>query len=163
MIKNIYFSFLFITLLSFNGCSGYKPIFSSNNLDFTITKYTINGNKKLGKQLYSKLYNLSKSTKVNKNRNIILLINISSNKNETSKDSAGKVLEYKITLKAKIEILNSSNENVILNEVFVESSNYKVQSRYSETLKLENTTIENLINQAYQDLLIKFAQNIDLK
>ena len=163
MIKNIYFSFLFITLLSFNGCSGYKPIFSSNNLDFTITKYTINGNKKLGKQLYSKLYNLSKSTKVNKNRNIILLINISSNKNETSKDSAGKVLEYKITLKTKIEILNSSNENVILNEVFVESSNYKVQSRYSETLKLENTTIENLINQAYQDLLIKFAQNIDLK
>ena len=163
MIKNIYFSFLFITLLSFNGCSGYKPIFSSNNLDFTITKYTINGDKKLGKQLYSKLYNLSKSKKVNKNRNIILLINISSNKNETSKDSAGKVLEYKITLKAKIEILNSSNENVILNEVFVESSNYKVQSRYSETLKLENTTIENLINQAYQDLLIKFAQNIDLK
>ena len=163
MIKNIYFSFLFITLLSFNGCSGYKPIFSSNNLDFTITKYTINGDKKLGKQLYSKLYNLSKSKKVNKNRNIILLINISTNKNETSKDSTGKVLEYKITLKAKIEILNSSNENVILNEVFVESSNYKVQSRYSETLKLENTTIENLINQAYQDLLIKFAQNIDLK
>ena len=163
MIKNIYFSFLFITLLSFNGCSGYKPIFSSNNLDFTITKYTINGDKKLGKRLYSKLYNLSKSKKVNKNRNIILLINISSNKNETSKDSTGKVLEYKITLKAKIEILNSSNENVILNEVFVESSNYKVQSRYSETLKLENTTIENLINQAYQDLLIKFAQNIDLK
>ena len=163
MIKNIYFSFLFITLLSFNGCSGYKPIFSSNNLDFTITKYTINGDKKLGKQLYSKLYNLSKSKKVNKNRNIILLINISSNKNETSKDSTGKVLEYKITLKAKIEILNSSNENVILNEVFVESSNYKVQSRYSETLRLENTTIENLINQAYQDLLIKFAQNIDLK
>ena len=163
MIKNIYFSFLFITLLSFNGCSGYKPIFSSNNLDFTITKYTINGDKKLGKRLYSKLYNLSKSKKVNKNRNIILLINISSNKNETSKDSTGKVLEYKITLKAKIEILNSSNENVILNEVFVESSNYKVQSRYSETLRLENTTIENLINQAYQDLLIKFAQNIDLK
>jgi len=163
MIKNIYFSFLFIALLSFNGCSGYKPIFSSNNLDFTITKYTINGDKKLGKRLYSKLYNLSKSKKVNKNRNIILLINILSKKNETSKDSTGKALEYKITLNAKIEILNFSNENVILNEVFVESSNYKVQSRYSETLKLENTTIENLINQAYQDLLIKFAQNIDLK
>ena len=163
MIKNTFFSFLFITLLSFNGCSGYKPIFSSNNLDFTITQYTINGDKKLGKQLYSKLYNLSKSKKVNKNRNIILLINISTNKNETSKDSTGKVLEYKITLNAKIEILNSSNENVILNEVFVETSNYKVQSRYSETVKLENTSVENLINQAYQDLLIKFAQNIDLK
>ena len=26
-----------------------------------------------------------------------------------------------------------------------------------------NHIIENLINQAYQDLLIKFAQNIDLK
>ena len=163
MIKNTFFSFLFIALFSFSGCSGYKPIFSSNNLDFTITKYTITGDKKLGKRLYSKLYNLSKSKKINKNRNIILLIDISSNKSETSKDSAGKVLEYKITLNTKIEILDSSNENVILNEFFAESSNYKVQSRYSETVKLENTSVENLINQAYQDLLIKFAQNINLK
>ena len=88
---------------------------------------------------------------------------MSSNKNETSKDSSGKVLEYKINLNTKIEIRDSSNNNIILNEIFVGSSSYKVQNQYSETLKLENTSTENLINQAYQDLLIKFAQNIDLQ
>ena len=160
MTKNIYFAALLIVLLSLSGCSGYKPIFSSNNLDFTITEYTINGNKSLGKQLYSKLYNLSKSKKIDKDRNIILLIDMSSNKNETSKDSSGKVLEYKITLNTKIKIRDSSNNNIILDEVFIRSSSYKVQSQYSETLKLENTSTENLINQAYQDILMKFAQNI---
>ena len=34
------------------------------------------------------------------------------------------------------------------------------QDQHTETLKLESTSIENLINQTYQDLLIKFAQNI---
>jgi len=162
MIKNIYFAAILIVLLSLAGCSGYKPIFSSNNLDFTITEYQINGNKRLGKQLYSKLYNLSKSKKINRDRNIILLIDMSSNKNETSKDSSGKVLEYKITLNSKIEIRDSSNNNIILDEIFIRSSSYKVQSQYSETLKLENTSTENLVNQIYQDLLIKFAQNISL-
>lgn len=160
MIKNIYFTGILIILFLLNGCSGYKPIFSSNNLDFSITEYKISGNKRLGKQLYSKLYNLSKSKKINKDRNIKLLIDISSKKNETSKDSSGKVLEYKIILNAKIKITDSSNNNIILDEVFAESSSYKVQSQYSETLKLENTSIENLINQTYQNLLIKFAQSI---
>ena len=163
MIKNIFFVLLLISSLSFNGCAGYKPIFSSNNLDFTITEHTINGDKRLGKKLYSMLYKLSKSKKINKDRNIILLIDATSNKNETSKDSSGKTLEYKITLNAKIKILDSLSKNIILNEVFVRSSSYKVQSQYSETLKLENTSIENLMNQTYKDLLIKFAQNIDLK
>lgn len=158
MIKNISFALLLITSLLLIGCSGYKPIFSSNNLDFTIDKYTINGDKRLGKKLYSKLYNLSQTKKVNKDKNIILLIDILSNKNQTSKSSSGKVLEYKITLNAKIEIKDSSNNTTVLNEVFSRSSSYKVQSQYSETLKLENTSTENLINQIYQELLIKFAQ-----
>jgi len=161
MIKNISFSLLLIASLILSGCSGYKPIFSSNNLDFTIDKYTINGDKRLGKKLYSKLYNLSKTKKINKDKNIILLIDISSNKNQTSKSSSGKVLEYKITLNAKIEIKDSSNNTTVLNEVFSRSSSYKVQSQYSETLKLENTSTENLINQIYQELLIKFAQKYD--
>ena len=160
MIKNIYFSFLLIALLSFNGCSGYKPIFSSNNLDFTITKYTINGDKKLGKQLYSKLYNLSKSKKVNKNKNIILLINISSNKNETSKDSAGKVLEYRITLNTKIEIREYLTENKILNQTFNSSIIYKVQDQYSDTIKLENKSIDDLIEKTYQELIIRISESI---
>ena len=50
--------------------------------------------------------------------------------------------------------------NEILNENFDFSSVYKAQDQYSETIKLENRAIENLINKIYQDLLIKLSQNI---
>ena len=39
MIKKIFFTILLIGLIPLTGCAGYKPIFSSNNLDFTITEY----------------------------------------------------------------------------------------------------------------------------
>ena len=48
----------------------------------------------------------------------------------------------------------------IINNNFALSSSYKVQAQYSETIKLENKTTENLINQTYQELLIKLTENI---
>ena len=48
----------------------------------------------------------------------------------------------------------------ILNETFVFSSTYTVQDQYSETIKLENKSLENLINETYEDLLIKLIENI---
>ena len=90
-----------------NGCAGYKPIYSNNNLEFKIVDYTIKGDKRLGNKIYSKLYNLSRTKKnLDSDKSIILLIDTSLNKNETSKDSSGKILEYKLTLIAKIEILD---------------------------------------------------------
>ena len=145
-----------------NGCAGYKPIYSNNNLEFKIVDYTIKGDKRLGNKIYSKLYNLSRTKKnLDSDKSIILLIDTSLNKNETSKDSSGKVLEYKLTLIAKIEILDFLSNDQILNQTFVSSLNYKVQSQYSETIKLENSSIEDLIDKTYKDLLVKLAQNIN--
>ena len=43
----------------------YRPkcttIFGSKNINFNIANYSIEGNKILGKKIYSKLFNLSKS------------------------------------------------------------------------------------------------------
>ena len=50
--------------------------------------------------------------------------------------------------------------NEILNENFSFSSVYKPQDQYSETIKLENQTTQNLINNIYQDFLIKFSANL---
>ena len=38
------------------------------------------------------------------------------------------------------------------------SIGYKVQDEHSDTLKLENQNIYNLINKTYQDTLIKISQ-----
>ena len=54
---------LFVLFININGCSGYKPIYVSSNFEFEIADYLIEGDKKLGNEIYSKLYNLTRSNK----------------------------------------------------------------------------------------------------
>jgi len=158
-MKKIIYSILILIFL--NSCAGYKPIFNSTNLQFKIADYSIEGNKILGKKIYAKLNRLSKSNKDDQNiRAINLLINSSKYKNSTAKDSAGNVVAYKITLKTKIEVTDFLTDDKILGQTFTSSVSYTVQSRQSDTLKLENRSIDNLIDKTYADLLIKLSQNI---
>ena len=160
-------SYLFISLIlliNISACAGYKPVFSSSNLKFKIADYSITGDKKLGNQIYSKLYNFSKSIKNQENiTKIFITINVSKEKNATIKNSAGKILEYKINLNTAVIVKNYLTGDKILDSEFTLSSSYKVQDQYSETMKLENKSTENLINLTYQELLIKLSENILLK
>ena len=161
MKKIAYLIFTIVFLISISGCSGYKPIFASKNLQFKISDYSIEGNKILGNKIYSKLYNLSKTQKDDQNaRSLSLLIKVSKDKHATSKNSAGKILEYKITLKTEVKIIDSITDDKILNKTFVSSLTYKVQDQYSDTVNIENRSIENLINKIYQELLIKFSETL---
>ena len=161
MKKIFYLLISFIILINIGACAGYKPIFGSSNLEFKIAEYSISGNKKLGNIIYFKLYDLSRSTKKTlETKNIYLLINVSKDKKATAKDSAGKILGYKINLSTTITAKNLMTGNEMLNETFSYSSTYKTQDELFETKKLENQTIENLINTTYQDLLIKLSANL---
>ena len=73
------------------------------------------------------------------------------------KNNAGKILEYEINLNTKIIISNFLTNQEILNKDFNYSIGYKVQDEHSETIKLENKNIENLIDKTYQDALIKIS------
>ena len=161
-MKNIYkFIIPIIALILLNECSGYKPIFSTQNLQFKIDSYSIKGNKILGNKLYSKLHNISKSNKNNQNVVAVnLIIDIKKDKESTTKSSAGTVLEYKITLSTQVEVLDAYTDDVVLKQNFVSSSTYKVQEQYSSTLNLENQSIENLIDKIYQELLNNLSENI---
>ena len=164
MKKIAYPIFSFVLLIFINGCTGYEPIFSSKNLQFKIADFSIEGDKILGNKIYSKLYSISKSTKNDQNvRNIDLLINISKDKSVTSKDSAGKILEYKITLNSEIQIIDVISKEKILNQIFVSSLTYKIQDNYSDTINLEKQTITNLLDKTYQEILVRLSQNITAK
>ena len=153
IISIIFFNFIY-------ACAGYKPIFSTN-LQFEIADYSIKTDKKLGRQIYSKLYNLTKSNQKNTNtQSIAIIIEVTKNKTATVKNSAGKVLEYRVLLNSNIIIKDYLTDDKILNQNFSYSSVYKVQDQYSETIKLENKTIENLINKIYQNLLIRLSESI---
>ena len=161
MKKITYPIFSFILLLFINGCAGYEPIFGSTNLQFEIADYSIEGNKILGNKIYSKLYSLSKSKKDDQNlRRVDLVIKVSKDKNVTTKDSAGKILQYKITLNTDIKVTDFITKDKILNQIFVSSLTYKVQDKYSDTVDLENRSIEDLLNKTYQELVTRLAQNL---
>ena len=161
MKKVIYPIFSFILLLFINGCAGYEPIFGSTNLQFEIADYSIEGNKILGNKIYSKLYSLSKSKKDDQNlRRVDLVIKVSKDKNVTTKDSAGKILQYKITLNTDIKVTDFITKDKILNQIFVSSLTHKVHDKYSDTVDLENRSIEDLLNKTYQELVTRLAQNL---
>ena len=128
---------------------------------FKIKNYSIIGDKKLGNKIYSKLHNLSKMNEKNPSaKNISLLIDSSKEKEATAISSTGKILGYKINLTIKIKIKNLDTGTIALDENFISSLSYKVQSQYSDTLKFENTTINNLNDKTYEDLIIKLSENI---
>ena len=160
-MKKIAYLIVSIIFLSFiSACAGYKPIYTTN-LQFEITDYSLKNNKKLGRQIYSKLYNLSKSNKQNTNtQSITIMIDIIKNKAASAKDSAGKVLEYRNLLSSNIIIKDYLTDDEILNQNFSYSSTYRVQDKYSETKKIENKSTEDLINKMYQNLLIKMSNII---
>ena len=164
MKKITYPIFSFILLILINGCVGYKPIFSSTDMQFQIANYSIEGNKALGNKIYFKLHNLSKSAKNNQNsKSIDLVIKVSKDKNATVKDSAGKILQYNISLYTDVKVTDFITKEKILDQIFSSSLTYKVQDKYSDTVDLENRSIENLLDKTYQELIIRLAQNIITK
>ena len=161
MKKNTFSILLIMLLIFINGCSGYKPIFSSTNLEFDIANYSLENDKTLGKKIYLKLQRASKLNENNENvRKIDILIKASQNKKATAKDSSGKILQYKISLNFDIKIKDYLTEDEILNETYSSSFSYKIQDQYSDTLKLEERSINQLVDKTYQQILIKLSENI---
>jgi len=151
--------FYLLLLIFISSCSGYKPIFNTANIDFQISGHSIEGDQKIGKIIYSKLNYLTKKN-TNKKKKIIIKIKAKKEKKTTSKDKAGKILEYRLYLNTQIEVKNYLNNNVLLNHTFSDSSVFKVQDQYSETLRLETKALDNLINKTYQDLLIIITETV---
>ena len=84
MKKIFYLLILFIFLINTYSCTGYKPIIGSSDISFKIVDYSISGDKKLGRLIYSKLNNLSKSTSKNlEAKNIYIYINTKKSKEAT--------------------------------------------------------------------------------
>ena len=110
---------------------------------------------------FSKLYYLSDSKKENpETKSIYVSIEIIKEKNSTVKNSAGKILEYKIILDSKILLTDYLSGQKILDYKSSSFSSYRVQDQYSETLRLENTAAENILEKIYQDLLIKLSEKM---
>ena len=160
MKKIIFLTVISIILSILNtSCTGYKPIYGTSNFNFKIEKHSIKGNEKLGNLIYRKLNNISLSNKNNLNvQSITLSIETKKERKPTVKNSVGKILEYEIALNTDIIINDFLTDKTILKQNFNYSISYKVQDEHSDTIKLQDQNILNLINKTYQDALIKISQ-----
>ena len=93
-------------------------------------------------------------------KEINISIQVFKNKKTTAKNTSGKILEYRIELKANILVKDFISNEILLEHTFDSFSSYKVQDQHSETIKLENKTTEDLVNKVFDDLLIKLTENI---
>ena len=93
-------------------------------------------------------------------RSIDIRIKTTKNKKPTSKNSAGKILEYKIVLNIEVRVNDYLTNEKIFSKIFTSSTSYKVQNQYSDSLKLENESTENLVNKTYEEILIEISQKI---
>ena len=148
-----------ILFININACTGYTPIYSLSNFNFKIEDHSLKGEERLANLIYRKLYNVSLSNKDNPGaQSISLSIETDKERKPTVKNNAGKILEYQINLNTNVVINDFLTEKTILDKDFNYSISYKVQDEHSETIKLENRNIENLVDKTYQDVLIKIAE-----
>ena len=138
--------FLFLILAS----CGYKPLYSSKNINFSINELNITGPQKIRNGLKNNL-NIFLNQK---NKSEIYNINIKSSslKSIISKDEQGDPSMYSIKLEINMEILD--NEKIIARKNFIENFDYKNQNNLFNLKKYEDIIIDNLSEKIYQKIIL---------
>ena len=141
IIKIIFFCFLTITLT--NNC-GYKPIYSTPNLDLKLNKINFETNK-INNQIVRSLKRFS-----NPNGSTNYDINIESKKEKriVSKNSKGdtELYEFKITLKMIVETKAKKVTRNFENKIKYSNNDNKFELKQYES-EIEKQIISNLIEQ----------------
>ena len=144
-LKKIFFFIISIHLLF--SC-GYQPILNKDSQNFSISKFNLEGNKRISGLLKNNL--ISTKNVVN-----VIELNIKSEKKTavSNKNQSGKILTYSITL--IFEISASANKNVLFTKVFTKSQNYSASDVHSDTLNNEKKVVESLIESIASELQIE--------
>ena len=101
---------LLILVLFLTNCSGYKPVFSTKDINFFISQIIITDNDKISYKIKKKLKPYS-SENINKIK-ISLNINSSKKVKIISKDNKGDALMFNLVINSNVDIL--SNETLAL-------------------------------------------------
>ena len=144
-LNKIFFFAVSINLLL--SC-GYQPILNKDNQNFSISKFNLEGNKRIAGLLKNNLISVKSAVNV-------IELNIKSEKKTavSNKNQSGKILTYSITL--TFEIAASNNKNVLFTKVFTKSQNYSASDVHSDTLNNEKKVVESLIESIASELQIE--------
>ena len=149
-MKKLKLKKIFIFVISINlllSC-GYQPILNKENQNFSITKFNLEGNKRISGLLKNNLISAKKAVN-------LIELNIKSEKKTavSNKSQSGKILTYSITL--TFEVAASENKNVLFTKVFTKSQNYSASDVHSDTLNNEKKVVESLIESIASEIQIE--------
>ena len=146
-MKNVLILILFVI----TSC-GYQPLYKSekNLEDKLIKEIEFVGDKKIGKQIFSKL-----NYKINKNDKKLNKITLNSKiiTVSTSKDSTGRVSSYRTSLTVNYLLLDPEN-NTLDNKLFTKEFSYNSNENKFKFKEYMKKVEKNLINEIAEDIII---------
>ena len=147
-MKNVFLILIFFVLTQ----CGFKPIFSSKEVNFKIKK--IESNKKI-EIIENRLTNL-----INADPKFFydLVIDYSETKTTLSKDSQGKSLLLRIKIKINLKVIE--NDKVLLEKDYFSNFDYQNLDKKFELSDYESDIRENMLDEISNKILIDLT---DLK
>ena len=130
--------FLIIVFSLLTGCTGYQPLFSTNELNFYIKDISISSNDRILGQIVRKF---TPYTKNNGKKEIILKINSNLVENVVSKDSKGDpaIYELLINMNVNVSLPNDNQEFSFSEKITINNQTNKFEfKQYKNNLKKNN-------------------------
>ena len=142
--------FIVIILLILNNCAGYKPIFSSKDVNFYIGEIIIKEDNKLIRNIVK---NLKPYTIQNDKQRITLELNLNIKEAITLKDTKGNTVseEMEIVLEVKTSLENNDQINFNFSEKFT----FNNQSNKFELNQYKKRIQITLVEKIHQDLIMR--------
>ena len=149
IIKKLVF---ILTLLAVTNC-GYEPIYSKKEtLNISINKIELIGDKKINRSIVS-FANLRETKNVNYSYDLNL--NSSKKIEVVSKDSAGNVTSFKITIIVKFSLKDPNDQGaVIKSKNFRTSFIYNNKKNKFDLLQYEKIVEKNLVEKIAEEITI---------
>jgi len=144
--------FLFIIIFNFLSGCGYQPLFNAENQKFSIKKFELEGNKRLGSLLKNNLITSSKE-----GNNLTITIKASKKNVIANKSDTGKVLEYSVSLNFEITATEYEKKEIVLSGVYSREQNYLAAEVHLDTLNSEKKAMENMIETIANEILISLT------
>ena len=141
---------ILITLIIFlNNCTGYKPIFTTNQTNFYIDKIEISDDSKLVRKLIKSLKPYSVE---NGKQSITLKLNLDKQENVIMKDAKGDPASYEIKIELKVDIITMNGTNKLN---FKENFTFNNQSNKFELNQYKKNMETNLTNRIFENLILE--------
>jgi len=149
IIKKLIFVLVFLSL---TNC-GYEPIYSKKeNLNISINKIEFVGDKNINRSIVT-LVNLRET----KNTNYSYDVNLNSSKNTeaVSKDAAGNITSFKVTIVVKFSLKDPNDKGtVIKSKNFRTSFIYNNKKNKFDLMQYKKSIEKNLIEKIAEEIAI---------